>query len=221
MMTIELKAREKIGNKAKRVVDEGYIPAVVYDSKTNSTNLKVERGAAERLLHTVQTTSIVKATVEGKEKQVLVKDVDYHPTNGMIRHIAFFEVDPNEVMTFELPVRLSGESPAVKNNLGILIQPTQSITVRAKVDKLVDDIEVKVDQLTQPGQSITLESITLPEGIELIHKDQMDVALATVAQLQKLVETEEADDTSLLDEEVDAEETDGSPSETESDTPAE
>ncbi|MCA9374938.1 50S ribosomal protein L25 [Candidatus Dojkabacteria bacterium] len=191
MITIELKAREKTGNKAKRVLNEGYVPAVIYDNKTHSANFKVERGAIERLLHHVKTSSIVKASIEGDEKQVLVKDVDYHPITGQIRHIAFFEIDPNELMTFELPVRIVGESPAVKNNLGVLIQPTKSITVRAKVSSLVEDIEINVEKLTQPGQSITLESIALPEGIELLHKDQLDVALATVGQLQKLVEEEE------------------------------
>jgi len=94
-------------------------------------------------------------------------------------------------MNFTLPFTFKGISPAVKNNIGILVQISDSISVRGKLEDLIPEIEIDVTGLEHPGQTISMEDVNLPKGLELIHKDDEDLPIATITQLQKIEVIEE------------------------------
>jgi hypothetical protein len=94
-------------------------------------------------------------------------------------------------MDFTVPFTLQGVSPAVKNNIGILVQVTDSVTVRCKVENLIPEIEIDVTILEHPGQTISMSDIELPEGLELVHEEDSGMPIATITQLQKIEVIEE------------------------------
>jgi hypothetical protein len=100
-------------------------------------------------------------------------------------------------MDFMIPFTLKGVAPAVKNSIGILVKVTDAIEVRCKLENLVPEIEVDVTDLEHPGQTITMEGIELPDGLEIIHEEDKNIPIATITQLQKLEileETKEEED---------------------------
>ena len=137
--------------------------------------------------------------------KAIVKEFDINPRNNEILHVSFFEIDPKAQMDFTLPFTLEGVSPAVKNNLGILVQISNSIQVRCKVDNLIPEIVIDVTGLEHPGQTISMEDISLPEGLELVHKEDSNLPIATITQLQKIEVVEEE----AVEEGEEGEETEG------------
>lgn len=190
MQKIKLEKRELTGKKARRLLLDGEVPAVLFNRNGESFNTKVEKGDLERLMTEATTSTIVDINYDGREVRALIKDTDFDPIRGNIRHISFFEIDPDVDMTFEIPIGLSGISPAVKNNLGVLVTPTKTVEVRGKVKDMVDSIIIDITWMANPGDTVTLGELKLPEGLTLPNQDHLDRAIVTIAQLQKLVEAE-------------------------------
>lgn len=204
MNEITVQKRTLTKNKVKQLLNDGMVPAVLYNSKLESTNIKVEQGEAERLIQNASTSTILDIKLEDKTVKGVIKEVDIDPVKGTLRHVAFFEIDPQKESLFDIPVVLTGVSNAVKNNLGVLVQPTKALQVRCKLADVVEQIEIDISGLDNPGDSIILRDIELPEGMTLPNDDQYDNALALISELQKLEvieETEVAEGEEELDEE--------------------
>jgi large subunit ribosomal protein L25 len=190
MENIVLEKRKLTGKKCKKLIREGFVPCVIYNSKTESTNCKVNRGDAERLVQNVTSSTMLNVDLDGKKMKAFVKDTTTDPRNDSIKHISFFEIDEKAELTLDIPFELVGISPAVKNNLGVLIQPTKSISVKAKSKDIVPHIEVDISGLENIGDAIVLEDIEMPSGIELFNPEDIHNTLVTITDLQKQVEEE-------------------------------
>lgn len=210
MSKITLENRALTGKKAKSLKIDGKIPAVLYNNKGESTNVTALYSEIERTLRTATTSTIIDLNLEGKESKALIKSVDTNPINGILRHVEFFEIDANQEFDFEIPFEIEGISPAVKNNLGLLNQPTQSVLVRCKLGALVSAIKIDISGLDQPGQTIAIEDIKLPEGMRLVHEEDKSFAIVSIVEPEeeKVEEVVEAVTTEeVAEEETPAEET--------------
>lgn len=185
METITLEKRELLGKKSQNLLAQGFIPAVVYNAKGDSTNLQINASAGKKLVRVATSTTIIEVKIGDKTIKALVKDVDLNPVTEEIRHIAFFEIDESKEMVFSIPFEIIGISPAVKNNLGILVKVLSDIDVRCKLADLVPSISVDISGLDHPGQIIGVHDIKLPEGMELINKDLEQATIVTITEIQK------------------------------------
>lgn len=193
MEKIKLEKREIIGKKIKQLREKNLIPAVIYNSKGESINVSIEKGTAVHLYKIATPTTVLELEIDKKTRKAIVKDFDINPRTDQLLHVSFFEIDPKVKMNFTLPFTFKGVSPAVKNNIGILVQISDSISVRGKLEDLIPEIEIDVTGLDHPGQTISMEDVTLPDGLELIHKEDEDLPIATIAQLQKIEVVEEVE----------------------------
>jgi large subunit ribosomal protein L25 len=209
MEKIKLDKRELVGKKIKQLREEGTIPAVIYNSKGESVNVSVDKGTAVHLYKTATPTTILDIDLDGKSKTAIVKDFDINPRTAQLLHVSFFEIDPKVEMDFTVPFTLEGVSPAVKNNIGILVQVSDSIRVRCKVDELIPEIVIDVTGLEHPGQTISMEDIDLPEGLKLVHEEDAEMPIATITQLQKIEIIEEEEEPEEGEEGEEGEEVEG------------
>jgi large subunit ribosomal protein L25 len=207
MEKITFEKREVLGKKNKKLFDEGYIPAVVYNSKGDSTNIKITRSFATKIMSEVTSATVLDAEYNGKDMKVIVKEIDVNPFTERIRHIAFFEIDEKQEMTFTIPFKIVGVAPAVKNNLGILVEVLSSIDVRGKLSDLVPFIEIDVTKLEHPGQSISLDDLDLPKSLELLNEDLAETTVVTITELQEEMAIEEPE--AEEEEEVEGEKGEG------------
>ena len=171
METITLEKRNILGKKSKNLLAKGFVPAVMYNAKGDSTAVQMDASSAKQLVRVVTSTTILDVKLGDKMSKVLVKDIDLNPVTEEIRHISFFEIDESKEMVFTIPFEIIGISPAVKNNLGILVKVLPSIDVRCKLSDLKPSIAIDISGLEHPGQIIGVHDIKLPEGMSLINKD--------------------------------------------------
>lgn len=188
MEVIEFQNREKLGKKAKQLLNEGLVPAVVYNAKTESFNVSLGSKIAESLLKTATSTTIIDSIIDGKPMKLVLKDVERNPLTGIVRHLSFFQIDEEKPMLFSIPFNIIGVSPAVKNNLGILVKALPALEVRCKLADLIPQIDIDVTNLEHPGQSISVDDIKLPAGMTLPNDEQAHSAIVTITQLQKAEE---------------------------------
>ena len=185
MEKIVLTKRNIIGNKSKNLLKENITPAVIYNSKGESTNIQLDSKTAGQITREATSTTIYDIDMEGKSAKVVVKEIDFNPRTEELRHISFFEIDESKPMVFTIPFHIIGISPAVKNNLGVLIEALDSIEVRCLLSDLKPFIEIDISGLEHHGHSIAVEDIKLPDGMNLINEDTKKSTIITITEPQK------------------------------------
>lgn len=191
---LDVKAREATGKQVAKLRQSGLVPAVVYGSKFDATNVQLGQQEARQTVARAGRHTPVELAFDGKKTTALIKSVDYAPARSDITHLSFQAVRADEVVNTEVPLVLSGaeESPAARS--GLLILPTlESIEVRAKTADLPEKLELNAANLAEHGEKLTLADIELPKGVELTETD-MDIVVASVYEPAALEAKNAADD---------------------------
>lgn len=200
MEKIKFLERDVNGKKNKILNKEGFIPAVVYNAKTESQNIMLDSSIAKRIVRSATSTTILDAELEDKVFKVVVKEVDMNPLTDELKHIAFFEIDESKEMVFSIPFELIGISPAVKNNLGVMVKVMDALDVRCKVNDLIPSIKVDISGLEHPGQSIYVEDLDIPKNISFINEDVKHSTVVTITEVQEEIITTPTEETVDTDE---------------------
>jgi large subunit ribosomal protein L25 len=91
MKVLKARIREK---KAKTLLKEGKIPAVLYGPGIENLNLEINEKEIEKILRERNSPIVLK--VEDKEYQVLIKEIQREPIKGKIIHIDFYKPSQND-----------------------------------------------------------------------------------------------------------------------------
>lgn len=192
-MKLKAQKREVVGKKSKNIRKEGLVPASVFGPKRDSTSIQVDRKELQQIFKKVGGNKFFDLEIEGESRpsKVLIKEITIHPVTDEYMDVSFYQVAEDRKLNVEVPVIVNGESPAVKQNLGFLINQFDAITVHCLPKDLPSSIEVDISNLNQPGDAITLDTIQLPEGVEWDSSVDPTSAVVYIASFQK-EEVEEA-----------------------------
>lgn len=198
--SITLSNRQVIGKKVKALRREGFIPVHYYGSGIESLSLQAFGTTLRKVVDEAGANIPVQVDVEGTAGSDIcfVREVQWHPVNGSLLHVDFMRVDVTERVTAEVPVVLTGQSEAVRELGGVIIQPFQTLPVDALPLDMPEAVTIDVTPLREFGDAIRVGEIEL-EGDVVILRDDDDL-LVTVQQPR--VEEEET----VADEELEGEE---------------
>lgn len=193
MKASELRAyvREGIGKGwSKKLRREGFIPAILYGGSFGTLPIKLERGEVIRkiterdLEHTVYTMRLD----DGRECDVLVKDIQVDPITDEVLHLDFLELERGKAITVEVPIVLVGKEVCKGVKMGgILEQYLWSIEVECLPRNIPDKIEVDVSNL-EMGDSIHVEDLILPEGVKVLEDPETTVVVVAEPVEEKVEE---------------------------------
>lgn len=171
-ITLALDERTVYGKKVKTLRNEGLVPAVIYGPAIDPVNVQVPAGVMLKTYKQAGTHAPVHLTVGSKQEIAMIKDVDFDPVRGEIRHVSFHAVKASDPVVAEVPVVLDGEgeSEAEKNGL-IILQTLEKIQVKALPMDLPDALRADIRGLKEAGEKLLLEDIVLPVNVELVDHD--------------------------------------------------
>ena len=197
--TIEAELREKTGRAdTRRLRRAGKIPGVIYGGGKPELPIVMDALTLSKLLNQEHFhTAIIAINVKGArgKNEALLKDVQYDPLKDTATHIDFFRVSSESIVDMEVPVHpINHEKcPGVVAG-GSLEIIRHSLRVHCRADAIPDHLDVDCSAL-QVGDSIHVNELTLPKGVEAPHDD--DFAIVTIAAPRVEVEatpaTEEAE----------------------------
>ncbi|MGB9882984.1 MAG: 50S ribosomal protein L25 [Microgenomates group bacterium] len=194
---LKVSPRTITGKKVKKLRNQGLIPANIYGTDFKSQAVSVNFKDFIKAYKVAKETSIVYLDLEGKEIPALIKNVQKHPINDQILHIDFRKVDLKKKIITEVPVKIVGESPAVKDLGGVLLTQTETILVEALPEDIPQEIEVDISLLKEIGQEIKVVDLAKSEKYQI--KTNADkVVVSVVAHKEESV----APDTTAVAPEV-------------------
>jgi large subunit ribosomal protein L25 len=148
-----------------RMRTDGLVPAVVYGLGRDSVAVSVPWPDLRRALTTeAGLNALITLDVDGQKDLAIIKDLQRHPIRRNVLHVDFLRVDPDAGVAVEVPLVLVGEAKKVEGRRGIVDQPLKTLTVTAKPADIPSQIEIDITDL-DIGESITVESLTLPAGV--------------------------------------------------------
>ncbi|WP_305858077.1 50S ribosomal protein L25/general stress protein Ctc [Balneatrix alpica] len=189
--TLNAKIREVAGKGASRRLrrEADTVPAVVYGGNAEPARLAIDH---DELLHLSEDnqffSSLINLNVDGKEEQVIIKDLQRHPAKPVLLHADFQRVSADRKISIKVPVRFVNEtaSPAAKQG-GKVFTLVNEVKVLCLPSKLPEFVECDLSEV-QLGQNLYLSSIKVPEGVEVaalrLGKDH-DQAIARVVAKRK------------------------------------
>lgn len=187
---LKAEARKISGRKVKRLRFEGVIPANVFGKKIKSEAIQVSSKDFQNIYKEVGTTGIVELEIGNNKKPSLVHHVQLNPKTDEILHVDFHQVDLKERIEAEVPVELTGESPAEKQTLGTVVQYVNDVKVEALPTDLPDKIVVDINGLTEVDQVIYIKDLIIDrDKVEVKNDAEEIVVKVEPPQKEEIVET--------------------------------
>jgi large subunit ribosomal protein L25 len=219
MKTIKLKAEARTESGkgfARRLREEGFVPAVFYGYEVESIMLKVSSADLIKVIEKERSeTSFIKLSIKEGDKKTekisVIKDIQIDTIKRKPIHVDFYEIKMDREVTLDLPILLIGDPVGVEAG-GELQQVKRELKVSGLPSAIPEAIELNISAL-EIGDSIKVGDVELAEGIKCL--DTEDGVIATVAtkRVSVLVEAEEVEEEAIEGEEKEApgEETETSP----------
>jgi large subunit ribosomal protein L25 len=177
---IPAEMRTDVGKGAsRRLRRAGRLPAVVYGGDREPASITVDH---DFLLHAAEQeafhASVLELSVGKKKQKVVLRDLQRHPFKPLLIHADFQRVSDKEVLRLSVPIHFVNEenSPAGKKAGVVVSHQVVEVEVEALPADLPEYLEVDLASL-QPGESVMLSQIPLPEGVRipsLAHGDESD-----------------------------------------------
>jgi large subunit ribosomal protein L25 len=190
--TLHASDRTVTGRHVRSIRKDGAIPATVYGKKLKSLTVSVEGDAFTKVYQETGETGLVELTVNNQMHPVLIHHVQYQPVTRDILHVEFFHVDLKEKVTANIPVEISGESQAVKDKAGALLQVLNTIEVEALPTDLPDKIAVDVTRLANVDDELKVGEIPVPDAVKILtDPEQLVVRVAPLVSKEAEAQAEE------------------------------
>lgn len=186
--------RTVLGKQVKHLRREGILPANIYGNQQDSIPVQVDTHEMERALKTHGATQLYQLVIapDGAQETVIVRHITRQPATNVIQHIDFFHVKMTEPMRAKVPVRLTGEAPAVKVHDGVLIQSLDYAEVEALPMDLPEALELDISDMEDLNTSRHASALKLPRKVTLITpEDEIVVSIQAPRVVAEEVPAEE------------------------------
>ncbi len=164
-MKLKAQKREVVGKKVKNLRNEGLVPASVYGPGKDPLSLQLDLKEFKKIYDKAGNNKFVDLEIDGsKPVKVLIKEVQQHPVKDTYLNIALYRINEDRKLVVDVPVNFVGESVVETNKLGFLVRQMETLKVYALPSEIPAEIKVDVSKILEPGESITVGDIELPEG---------------------------------------------------------
>ena len=184
--SLNAKVRDDQGKGASRRLrrNANLVPAIIYGAQKAPQNIAVpQKDLAKALEHEGFYTHIIKLNVDGKVEDVLLKDLQRHPSRPIFLHADFMRVDKNKKVSLRVPLHFINEATCVGVKAGgVINHNVTDLEIRCLPADIPEFIEVDMAAV-QLGHIVHISNLKLPKGVEsvqLAHGADHDLAIASV-----------------------------------------
>lgn len=194
MTSLQARVREGTGKGVNRKLRRnGEVPAVAYGHDRAARPLSINAHALQKLLATINPeNTIIDLQIENeKPVQVLIREVQQHPSRPVTLHVDFFAIRAGEKLQVEIPIILQGNPVGVRQSGGLLQEVIRELTVECLPRDIPTSIEIDVENL-ELGQSIHVSDVTL-ENATILNDPELVICTVSAPTVTDLPEEEEAE----------------------------
>ena len=187
----------KTSGEVNKLRSEGNVPGIIYGGKSETQKISISIKILKNLIEKENfLSSILNLKIEGKDENVLPKEISYDILTDDPIHIDFLRIVKGSSVIIEIPVNFinTEKSPGLKRG-GVLNIVRRKVELKCPSENIPSELVVDLDGV-DIGHSFKISSIKLPENVEPTIRGR-DFVIATVAaptvikEPEKPAETEE------------------------------
>ena len=159
----------------------GNVPAIIYGGNEKNEKVSVSKKILKSLLDKEGfLSSIIALNIDGKNQNVLPREITYNVISDEPTHIDFLRVVPGVKIRIEVPVQFINHetSPGLKRG-GVLNIVRRKIELKCPSEKIPEAIIIDLDGI-EIGESFKISSVKLEEGVSPTIQGR-DFVIATLA----------------------------------------
>lgn len=191
---LEIAPREVMGKATKRLRKDGIIPANIFGHKEEPQAVQLDAVTFDRLRRSHAATGVIALRMpdSNRAQTALIRHVQHDPRSGKVIHVDFFRVSMNESLKIKVALHFVGESPAVKNENGVLLHLLDALEVECLASEIPEYIEVDISSLNEIDGMLHAEDVKLPANVKLVTDPKEGVAKVAATRAEVAEEAEEA-----------------------------
>lgn len=180
MKTLEIVAQSREAKKINELRRNGYVLGVIYGPKGKSKALKVNKKDFDKIFKEAGESTLVDLKIDDKEiGKVLINDYQVDPVSGDIIHFDLYRVRMDKEIITNIPIKFTGESPAVKNSGGVLVKSHDTLEIKCLPGDLIHNIEVDISVLENIDDLIRIKELKISDKIEIL-ADEEEVIISVI-----------------------------------------
>ena len=191
---------------------KGNVPAIIYGGSEQNEKVSVSKKVLKSLLDKEGfLSSIITLNVNGKNQNVLPREITYNVISDEPTHIDFLRVVTGVKIRIEVPVQFINHeaSPGLKRG-GVLNIVRRKIELKCPSEKIPEAIVIDLDGI-EIGESFKISSVKLEEGVSPTIQGR-DFVIATLAAPTVMKEPEKPAEAEVAEgEEAPADGKEGAP----------
>ena len=207
----ELREQGKGTSSSRRLRRSGFVPGIIYGAGQETISLAIDHNQLLRKLNVDNfLSSIISIQINDKKEDVLIKDIQVHPSKQQVMHLDFLRIKSDEVIRVKVPVIFLNEESAIGVKLegGTVTPLMNEIEVSCLPKNLPENLEIDIIDM-KVDDMLYLEDIELPDGVEIPLLTQEEPNNELVVAIRVLRIAEEAVEDVELEEDAEDEESDG------------
>ena len=185
---IELKAQTRtvFGKKNRGLLVKEIAPGSI--SRTGADTIVIQADQTSLIpLMRAANSEVIKLTVDEKDTYTtVVSELYVNPLSNKVEAFSMTELTPKSHVTVRVPIVTEGVSPAVKNNLGVLIMNLPELRITANSVNIIDKIVIDISKLSDVGARVLVSELPGIENIKLASEKDRTLTVVTVRPLQKV-----------------------------------
>jgi large subunit ribosomal protein L25 len=167
MNTLEANVRNtKSKGQVRSLRLNGNVPAIIYGGTEKNEKISVSKKTLKTLLEKEGfLSSVITLNVDGKNQNVLPREIDYNVLSDDPTHIDFLRVVSGVKIRIEVPVQFINHetSPGLKRG-GVLNIVRRKIELKCPSEKIPESIVIDLDGV-DIGESFKISAVKLEEGV--------------------------------------------------------
>lgn len=181
-LALKTQPRKVLGKKTRFLRRQGIIPVHLFGRGLDSLPLQCDSVELNRLVSRAGTTRLISLSLDSDKapRSVFIKELQRDPLTQDVIHVDFYEVKKGEKITVEVPIRLTGEAPAVKALGGVLFYGIPALSIECLPENVPPQIEVDLSPLIDLDQTIYVKDI--PMGPDITVRTELDQMVAKVGR---------------------------------------
>jgi large subunit ribosomal protein L25 len=171
--TLSAEERTIAGKKVKNLRKQGLVPGVIYGPALKETvQVSVDARTFSKFYQVHGHSTLIKLSSDGKNYQVLIRDVQVDPVRRNPLHVDFFAPNLKKEVTASVPLVLLN----TPDGPGIFNPHLSELAVSGLPREIPARIEVDCSVLENEGDQIRVSEIVVPEGITVLTSEDEVVA---------------------------------------------
>lgn len=187
MNTLKVEKRN-MQTKAKKLRREGFVTGNVFGKEIQgSIPVQMTRKDAEELLKTCRKGSQVMMDLDGKEMDVLIKELDYDSMKHQIIEIDFQQLVKGEMVHSVAEVVLLNHDKVAE---GIVELDLHEIAYKATPDALVEKIEIDLNEM-RVGDEIKVKDLAIASNKKVTLQTNPEESVVRIVEARATAEETE------------------------------